>query len=162
MPGNREDNSYQLDEEQINVRLPHGFLDNDFTGPDLERFLDMFHDREPSVAVVGDAYNRSDAEQYRDVIDELREEYSEARFIVAPKCVEAFDVLDPETTTLGYVNGNSEIQGEDLGPARFRGWVQGHSDHRLVLLFWPNDEIFIVFPEIVNIRTERTVITDFF
>ena len=105
LPGNREDNGYQLSEERINVSLPHGFLDNDFTDPDLDRFLDVFHDREPSVAVVGDAYTRSDAEQYREMIDELRKEYSETRFIVAPKCVEAFNVLDPETTTLGYANG---------------------------------------------------------
>jgi hypothetical protein len=34
----------------------------------------------------------------------------------------AFDILDPETTTLGYANGKSPIQAEELGPAKFRGW----------------------------------------
>lgn len=120
--GNREDQTYQLSEEHRNVDLFHGFMDNDYEDPDLDRFLETFYEREPSVAVVGDAYNREEAERYQDTIYELKEEYPRRRFIVAPKCEEAFDVLDPETTTLGYANGKSEIQAEELGPARFRGW----------------------------------------
>lgn len=82
----------------------------------------MFYDREPSVAVIGDAYSRRDAERYQEVINKLSKDYPNRRFVVAPKCEEAFDVLDPETTVLGYANGNSPVQAEELGPARFRGW----------------------------------------
>lgn len=74
------------------------------------------------MAVIGDAYNEEEAEMYQDVIDDLSEEYPYRTFIVAPKCEEAFDILDPETTTLGYANGKSEIQAEELGAAKFRGW----------------------------------------
>ncbi len=122
LPGNREDSSYQLSEEHRNVDLVQGFMDNDYEDPDLDEFLETFYEREPSVAVVGDAYTREEAERYQDTIYSLKEEYPNRRFIVAPKCEEAFDVLDPSTTTLGYANGKSEIQAEDLGSARFRGW----------------------------------------
>ena len=74
------------------------------------------------MTVIGDAYTREDAEKYQETIDDLAEEYTYRRFIVAPKCEAAFDVLDPETTTLGYANGKSSVQAEDLGPAKFRGW----------------------------------------
>lgn len=121
LPGNREDSSYQLSEEHRNVDLFHGFMDNDYEDPDLDRFLETFYEREPSVAVVGDAYNREEAERYQETIYSLKEEYSRRRFIVTPKCEAAFEVLDPSTTTLGYANGKSEIQAEELGPARFRG-----------------------------------------
>jgi hypothetical protein len=72
--------------------------------------------------VIGDAYNGDEAGEYQEVIDDLVEDYPYRRFIVAPKCEEAFDILDPETTTLGYANGDSPVQAEDLGPAKFRGW----------------------------------------
>lgn len=102
--------------------LPQSFLDNDYEDPDLDRFLEEFHNREPQVAVIGDAYNREQAREYQEVIDNLLEDYPHRRFIVAPKSEEAFDVLDPATTTLGYANGKSQVQAEDLGPAKFRGW----------------------------------------
>lgn len=120
--GNREDSEYQLTQEHTNVRLPQGFMDNDYENPDLVRFLEEYYKREPQVAVVGDAYTERDAQRYQNVIDELVEEFPYRRFIVAPKCEEAFEVLDPETTTLGYANGKSKVQAEDLGPAKFRGW----------------------------------------
>lgn len=131
--GNREDSKYQLSEEHSNVRLPQGFMDNDYEDPDLDRFLERFYSREPSVAVIGDAYTREEAEQYQDVIDELVEEYPLRRFIVAPKCEAAFEVLDSETTTLGYANGKSSVQAEDLGPAKFREWdvhILGGNPHK--------------------------------
>lgn len=122
MPGNREDSTYQLTDEHRNVDLPFGFMDNDYENPDIDRFLDRFREREPAVAVVGDAYDRSDADRYQQVIDDLTDTYPECRFIVAPKCAAAFDVLDPETTTLGYANGTSPVQAKELGPAKFRDW----------------------------------------
>jgi len=122
LPGNREDSTYQLTEEHSNVDLFHGFMDNDYENPDLDRFLEKFHERKPRVAVIGDAYTREEAKKYREVIDDLVEEYPYRRFIVAPKCEAAFEVLDSDTTTLGYANGKSPVQAEDLGPARFRGW----------------------------------------
>jgi len=120
--GNREDSEYQLTEEHSNVDIPHNFLDNDYEDPDLDRFLEKFFEREPQVAVIGDAYTREEAEKYQETIDDLVEEYPRRRFVVAPKCEAAFEVLDPDTTTLGYANGKSSVQAEDLGPAKFRGW----------------------------------------
>lgn len=120
--GNREDSSYQLTEEHSNVRLPEGFLDNNYESPDLDRFLEEYESRDPSVAVIGDAYTREEAEKYRETIDDLAEKHPYRRFIVVPKCDAAFEVLDPESTTLGYPNGKSSVQGEDIGPAKFRDW----------------------------------------
>ncbi|MFU1780201.1 DUF6610 family protein [Haloarcula japonica] len=120
--GNREDSTFQLTEEHTNVDLVEGFLDNDYEDPDLDRFLEEYRERQPQVAVVGDAYSERDARRYQNVINGLSAEFPYRRFIVAPKCEEAFEILDPETTTLGYPNGKSDIQGEDLGPAKFRGW----------------------------------------
>jgi hypothetical protein len=120
--GNREDSKFQLSEEHTNVDLFHGFLDNDYENPDLDRFLQEFREREPQVAVIGDAYTREEAEKYQETIDDLAEEYQYRRFVVAPKCEGAFEALNPDTTTLGYANGKSSVQAEDLGPVKFRGW----------------------------------------
>lgn len=97
-------------------------MDNDYEDPDIEKFLERFHHWEPQVAVIGDAYDAAEAEQYQNVIDELIEDYPYRRFIVIPKCEEALEALDPETTALGYANGNSPVQAEELGSAKFRGW----------------------------------------
>ena len=97
-------------------------MDNDYENPDLDRFLVEYEKREPSVAVIGDAYSREEAEKYQETVDVLSERYPYRRFIVAPKCDAAFDVLDPGSTTLGYPNGKSPVQGDDIGPAKFRGW----------------------------------------
>jgi hypothetical protein len=120
LPGNREDSNYQLSEEHVNVDLPAGFIDNDYENPDLERFLEEWHERRPQVAVIGDAYDGDEALMYQAVIDDLVEDFPYKRFIVTPKSVEAFEYLNPETTVLGYPNGNSPIQGEDLGPVNYR------------------------------------------
>jgi len=123
LPGNREDLSYQVEEDEYpNLDLPVGFMDNDYEDPDLDRFLEQYREWQPSVAVIGDAYTREEAEKYQETIDDLAEEHPYRRFVVAPKCEEAFEVLDPDTTTLGYANGKSEVQAEDLGPVEFRGW----------------------------------------
>jgi len=122
LPGNREDSTYQLSDKHSNVDLLSGFLDNDYEDPDLDSFLEEFHRREPQVAVIGDAYNAEQAREYQEVTEDLLEDYPRRRFIAVPKCEEAFDILDSETTTLGYANGNSPVQAEDLGPAKFRGW----------------------------------------
>jgi hypothetical protein len=99
-----------------------GFMDNDYENPDLDRFLEQYREWEPSVCVIGDAYTREEAEMYQGKIDDLSKSHPYRRFIVAPKCEAAFEVLNPDTTTLGYANGKSEIQAEELGPAKFRGW----------------------------------------
>lgn len=123
LPGNREDSSYQVEEDEYpNLDLPVGFMDNDYEDPDLDRFLEQYREWQPSVAVIGDAYTREEAEKYQETIDDLAEEYPYRRFVVAPKCEEAFEVLNPDTTTLGYANGKSSVQAEDLGPVKFRGW----------------------------------------
>jgi len=122
LPGNREDASYQLTEEHTNVDLPSGFMDNQYEDPDLDRLLKRFHEIEPQITVVGDAYTWEQAALYQEAIDELIEDYPHRRFIVTPKCEEAFDILDPEKTIAGYPNGNSPIQGEDIGTALYRGW----------------------------------------
>lgn len=122
LPGNREDSNYQLSEQHVNVDIFEGFMDNDYEDPDLNRFLEEWRSRRPQVAVIGDAYTAEEAQEYQDVIDELVDEFPYKLFIVAPKCEEAFDILDPHTTTLGYANGDSPIQAEDLGTAKFRGW----------------------------------------
>lgn len=109
LPGNREDSTFQLTEEHSNVDLFHGFLDNDYEDPDLDRLLEKFYEREPQVAVIGDGYTREEAEKYQETIDDLAEEYPYRPFIVAPKCEAAFEVLDSDTTTLGYANGKSQV-----------------------------------------------------
>lgn len=111
-PGVREDYSYRV-EDYPNVDLPVVILDNDFRNPDTARYLDRFEQYDPSVAVLGDAYTRWDAEQYQKVINELREEYPYKEYIVVPKCRAAFDELDEEVT-LGMPLGYSEESWKDF------------------------------------------------
>lgn len=119
LPGFREDGGYQS-KELNNVDLPVGFLDNDFSDPDLDRFLDVFEEADPSVAVVGDAYTLDDAELYDQIVQELNQEYPFKEFVVVPKTGDAFNILS-NTVTLGVPNGYSEIDIEDLEFRRFRG-----------------------------------------
>lgn len=121
--GFREDGSFQVDEDVYrNVDLPTGFLDNEYENPDLERYLDRFNETNPSVAVVGDAYNRSEAVELAETINELAETHTQKTLIGAPKCREAIKILGESEAVLGYANGSSTIQGEDLGTVEFRGY----------------------------------------
>ena len=119
LPGFREDSGYQV-ENLPNVELPSGFLDNDFRDPDTERYLDRFNEIKPSVAVIGDAYTREQAGQMNEVVRDLRNDHEYKTFVVVPKCEQAFDVLDNDIV-VGYANGYSDIQAEDLGLHNYRG-----------------------------------------
>ena len=100
--------------------MPVGFLDNDFSDPDLERYLERFEETSPSVAVIGDAYTTSDAREFNQTIQELREYSPNKTYVIVPKCREAFDIPD-EDIVLGYANGYSDIQAEDLDLRNYRG-----------------------------------------
>lgn len=55
-----------------------------------------------------------------EIVDQLRDEHPHNTFVVVPKCEEAFEILD-EDIVLGYANGYSDIQAEDLGLQNYRG-----------------------------------------
>lgn len=95
-------------------------MDNDFSDPDLDRFLGCFEEEQPSVAVIGDAYTPTDAEIYNEAIRVLREDHPHKRFVVVPKCEDAFDILDKDVV-IGVPNGYSDIHAEDLGLRNYRG-----------------------------------------
>ena len=101
------------------MELPVGFLDNDFRDPDVERYLEEFERVDPSVAVVGDAYTRSEARQYQSVVDELEESFPEKTYVVSPKCEAAFEVLDDDTV-LGVPQGYSSE--DPLDVAELEKW----------------------------------------
>jgi len=111
-PGVREDYSYQID-AYPNVDLPVVVLDNDFTDPDIERYVDAFEQDDPSVAIVGDAYSSWAAEQLSELTEQLRDAYPQKRYVAVPKCRDAFDVLDDEVV-LGYPIGYSDLQADDI------------------------------------------------
>jgi len=70
--------------------------------------LETFKRLEPSVAVIGDAYSRSQAERFGHAIDHLRDHgYTHNRLVVVPNSPEAAAALGDETIR-GYANGYSE------------------------------------------------------
>jgi len=121
--GVRED--YRLrDDALANVDVPILMLDNDFTDPDLDRYLERFHEYEPDIAVLGDAYTAGQADQYLDIATRLYRSIDEGlTLIIAPKCREAFDRLtDEPAVTLGFAMGSSEIHALDFtDPIDWRG-----------------------------------------
>lgn len=117
-PGVRED--YELQNGDLpNVEFPVVFLDNDFREPDLDRYLERFHELDPSIAVLGDAYSRDEAEELDEVARELLEDDSYKEIVVVPKCSEAFSTLS-ESVTLGYPNGYSDLEPGDY--SRVSDW----------------------------------------
>ena len=72
------------------------------------------------MAVIGDAYSGEEACEFNDAIRELRETAPNKTYVVVPKCREAFEILD-EDIVLGYANGYSDVQAEDLGLQHYRG-----------------------------------------
>jgi hypothetical protein len=97
--GHREDSSLQLREGHTNIDVSCNFLDNYFEKPDLDRFLETFKRLEPSVAVIGDVYSRSQAERFEYAIDHLRDHgHTHNRFVVVPKSPEAAAALGDETS----------------------------------------------------------------
>jgi len=115
----REDYDFQA-AEFPNVDLPVNILDNDFRNPDIDRYLQGFEKYDPSVAILGDAYNKSEAEELNEYVEQLREQYPFKEYVAVPKCQEALEILDD--TTLGYAMGYSDIQASDFSePRDWRG-----------------------------------------
>jgi hypothetical protein len=101
--------------------LPVNILDNDFRDPDVDRFLERFEEYDPSVAVLGDAYDVGEAEELDRIGRELKESYPYKELVVVPKCREAIEVVDEELV-LGYAMGYSDVQAEDFSePVDWRG-----------------------------------------
>jgi hypothetical protein len=118
--GHREDSGFQLQDRHTNIDVSCNFLDNYFEEPNLSRFLETFKTIEPSVAVIGDAYSRSQAERFEHAIDHLRDHgYRHNRLVVVPKSPKAAAALDDDTIR-GYANGYSDVQGEEIGLEYFR------------------------------------------
>jgi len=108
--GVREDYTYQS--SLRNVDVPIEMLDNDFRNPDLDRYIDRFERYEPSVGVLGDAYNPAEAREYNRAARELRSKFPGTELIVVPKCRDAIDVID-EDIVLGYPMGYSDKTAEE-------------------------------------------------
>lgn len=96
--------------------LPVGFLDNDWESPDLDRYVDVFEQVDPSVAVVGDVYSDLEAYELDQRLEVLDERFPRKRLVAVPKYRDAFDSLDPEYTTLGVPAGFSELDPFDVAP----------------------------------------------
>lgn len=109
-PGVREDYSYQ--DTYPNVDVPTVILDNDFSDPDIDRYLDRFEAYDPSVAILGDAYTPVEAQGLNKAAQQLTEEYPYKEIGVVPKCREAFDELDDDIV-LGFPMGYSDVQADD-------------------------------------------------
>jgi hypothetical protein len=103
--GVREDYTYQS--SLRNVDVPVEILDNDFRNPDLDRYIQRFETYEPSVGILGDAYDRQEARCYNEAARELTRKFPGTEIIVVPKCREAIDVID-EDIVLGYPLGYSD------------------------------------------------------
>ncbi|WP_420183076.1 DUF6610 family protein (plasmid) [Haloarcula sp. KBTZ06] len=103
--GVREDYTYQS--SLRNVDVPIEILDNDFRNPDLDRYIERFEQYEPSVGMLGDAYDRQEARRYNQAARELKRKFPGTEVIIVPKCRDAIDVID-EDIVLGYPMGYSD------------------------------------------------------
>ncbi|WP_367175709.1 DUF6610 family protein [Haloarcula rubripromontorii] len=103
--GVREDYSYQS--SLRNVDVPIEMLDNDFRNPDLDRYTERFEQYEPSVGMLGDAYNQQEARRYNQAARELKRKFPGIEVIIVPKCHEAIEEID-EDIVLGYPMGYSD------------------------------------------------------
>ncbi|EMA14901.1 DUF6610 family protein [Haloarcula amylolytica] len=103
--GVREDYSYQS--KLRNVDVPIEILDNDFRNPDLDRYIERFEQYEPSVGMLGDAYDRQEARRYNQAARELKRKFPGTEVIIVPKCRDTIDVID-EDMILGYPMGYSD------------------------------------------------------
>lgn len=121
--GVRED--YRLQDAHLaNVDVPVLMLDNDFTDPDLDRYVQRFREYQPEIGVLGDAYSAPEATRYLDVAKRLSDTVDgDLTLIVVPKCRPAFDVLvDEPQVVLGYAMGYSDTQALDFtDPVDWRG-----------------------------------------
>jgi hypothetical protein len=103
--GVREDYTYQS--SLRNVDVPIEILDNDFRNPDLDRYIERFEQYEPSVGMLGDAYDRQEARRYNQAARELKRKFPGTEVIIVPKCRDAIDVIDDDII-LGYPMGYSD------------------------------------------------------
>jgi len=103
--GVREDYTYQS--SLRNVDVPIEILDNDFRNPDLDRYIERFEQYEPSVGMLGDAYDRQEVRRYNQAARELKRKFPDMEAIIVPKCRDAIDVID-EDMVLGYPMGYSD------------------------------------------------------
>jgi len=108
--GVREDYSYQS--SLRNVDVPVEMLDNDFRNPDLDRYIERFEAYEPSIGVLGDAYDAEEAREYNRAARELSSKFPGTEVIVVPKCRDAIDVIDQDIV-LGYPMGYSDTTAEE-------------------------------------------------
>jgi len=108
--GVREDYSYQS--SLRNVDVPIEMLDNDFRNPDLDRYIERFEAYEPSIGVLGDAYDAEEAREYNRAARELSSKFPGTEIIVVPKCRKAIDVIDQDIM-LGYPMGYSDMTAEE-------------------------------------------------
>lgn len=65
------------------------------------------------MAVIGDAFTAGEAREFQEIVDELEREHPHKRYVVVPKCRDAFDILD-DNVVLGYPLGFSELEPEDF------------------------------------------------
>ncbi|EMA18394.1 DUF6610 family protein [Haloarcula marismortui] len=103
--GVREDYTYQS--SLRNVDVPIEILDNDFRNPDLDRYIERFEQYEPSVGMLGDAYDQQEARRYNQAARELKRKFPGMEAIIVPKCRDAIDVIDDDIV-LGYPMGYSD------------------------------------------------------
>ncbi|WP_188854020.1 DUF6610 family protein [Haloarcula argentinensis] len=108
--GVREDYTYQS--SLRNVEVPIEILDNDFRNPDLDRYIERFERYEPSVGMLGDAYDQQEARRYNQAGRELKRKFPGTEVIIVPKCHDAIDVID-EDMILGYPMGYSDQTAEE-------------------------------------------------
>ncbi|KZX48263.1 DUF6610 family protein [Haloarcula sp. K1] len=103
--GVREDYTYQS--KLRNVDVPIEILDNDFRNPDLDQYIERFEQYEPSVGMLGDAYDQQEARRYNQAARELKRKFPGTEAIIVPKCRDAIDVIDDDII-LGYPMGYSD------------------------------------------------------
>ncbi|WP_135305158.1 DUF6610 family protein [Haloarcula amylovorans] len=108
--GVREDYSYQS--SLRNVDVPIEILDNDFRNPDLDRYIERFEQYEPSVGMLGDAYDCEEARRYNRVSRELKGTFPGTEIIIVPKCREAISAIGDDLA-LGYPMGYSDKTAEE-------------------------------------------------
>ena len=109
--GLREDYTFQNKWKTLDV--PVFMLDNDFRNPDLERYLEVLDKHDPSVGVIGDAFDADDAYELAETALKLREARDNFEPIIVPKCAEALDII-PDEIIVGYPVGYSDIHATDF------------------------------------------------
>jgi hypothetical protein len=120
LPGFREDCTYQQN-QFLDLDVPVGMLDNDFRNPDLDRYVDRVHEYEPSVGIIGDAYDASEARSYVQTIRDLQASFPDAEFVIVPKCREAIEAI-PADIVLGYSRGYADLLAHEFSdPVDWRG-----------------------------------------